>query len=428
MPDTCNDYAGVDLLQKITSGGICYESKFCDMTMLQTRIQQTTTSITDPTDTTEHIVSSNKSVRNAENAENEDEEKDEKLKKDEIEKDEKEFVYLQDYYRNFKNRHTLHPSVRELFTRIGVRQRTASWFKIRRGKITASQVCAVINSPEFKENQIYRFKSAFKSCKQLIRSKLGEFKQIDNHILRYGRDNEKNAVACAVRKGLPILHERAADGSIDAVDFGLLQHPEHSFLAGSPDGVTSNGYVVEIKCPWSEKKKKNIKSGYVPDCYYLQMQILMEIMDLRGAYFVQYAPSTIMQDETLAVTVVPRSKELFNETLLPILRTFFTQLMCQMKINTSTTIVDARQDPIEVEKSRIRREAAEKRVRAREEAERVRLKFHYGYIEGTNMLLKSQSKRRKEIISYKLIESGYDTLITTTASANESDEENFGML
>ena len=30
-------------------------------------------------------------------------------------------------------------------------------------------------------------------------------------------------------------------------NFGLLSHPRHKFLAGSPDRVTQNGILIEIK-------------------------------------------------------------------------------------------------------------------------------------------------------------------------------------
>lgn len=342
-----------------------------------------------------------------------------------------EFVYLADYYEQYKHRMYLHPTVRALFSKIGVRQRTASWFRIRRGKVTASQVCAVFNDKSFKGQEIYRFRSAFKSRKQLVRSKLGEFRFDDNHILKYGRDNERRAVACAIQRGVPILHEVHENGEIDAIDFGLLQHPEHTFLAGSPDGVTSNGYVVEIKCPWSEEKKKKIKAGYVPDCYYLQMQILMEIMGLRGAYFIQYAPETIIQDETLAVTLVPRNKTLFNKIILPEVSKFFTDLMLKMKTNSSTTVMkDPSLTTIDSPSRKRKREAAKARVQQREEIEKKRLKFHYTLVEGSNMLLKSHQALRNEIVSYKLIEvQEKDGVVSTThAEKDESDEENFGVM
>eukprot|EP00798_Chlamydomonas_sp_ICE-L_P002706 gene2706-biopygen7861 len=50
-------------------------------------------------------------------------------------------------------------------------------------------------------------------------------------------------------------------------EFGLLRHASKSFLGASPDGVTEDGVMLEIKCPWRRKI-----DGTVPMQYYLQIQ------------------------------------------------------------------------------------------------------------------------------------------------------------
>jgi predicted phage-related endonuclease len=58
---------------------------------------------------------------------------------------------------------------------------------------------------------------------------------------------------------------------------GLLHHPEHEFIAGSPDGIAANGLCVEYKTTtvfarsaWGEPG-----SDLVPDTYATQCQFLM---------------------------------------------------------------------------------------------------------------------------------------------------------
>jgi hypothetical protein len=163
---------------------------------------------------------------------------------------------------------------------------------------------------------------------------------------------------------------------------------------------------VEVKCPWSEEKKKKIVSGYVPDCYYIQMQMLMEIMDLRGAYFIQYAPETVIQDEKLAVTVVERDKKFFNEVLLPMSRDFFTETMTEMKACAKTNIVEnesSTRSTEEEQRRKRRRDAADERVRKREEEAQKKLSFHYSYVQGKNILMRSHADFRSEMISYKCV-------------------------
>lgn len=36
---------------------------------------------------------------------------------------------------------------------------------------------------------------------------------------------------------------------VDVLEYGLMIHPEYPWLGVSPDGITANGIMVEIKCP-----------------------------------------------------------------------------------------------------------------------------------------------------------------------------------
>jgi hypothetical protein len=65
-------------------------------------------------------------------------------------------------------------------------------------------------------------------------------------------------------------------------DFGLMPHPIHRFLGASPDGITSDGRMLEIKVPLSRKL-----SGRPPLHYWIQMQMQMECCDLDVCDFVE---------------------------------------------------------------------------------------------------------------------------------------------
>ena len=47
------------------------------------------------------------------------------------------------------------------------------------------------------------------------------------------------------------------------LDFGLLIHPDHPWLGGSPDGITASGLLMEVKCPLMRK----IGDGAIPHHY-----------------------------------------------------------------------------------------------------------------------------------------------------------------
>ncbi|KAJ3221306.1 hypothetical protein HDU81_010739, partial [Chytriomyces hyalinus] len=75
---------------------------------------------------------------------------------------------------------------------------------------------------------------------------------------------------------------------VDMLDFGLLIHPKYPFLGASPDGISTKGVMLEIKCP-PVRKVSPIPSLY----YYIQMLLQLECTglsecDFFDAHFVQY--------------------------------------------------------------------------------------------------------------------------------------------
>ena len=63
--------------------------------------------------------------------------------------------------------------------------------------------------------------------------------------------------------------------NIPVLEFGSLPHPRLSWLRCSPDGITPNGTLLEIKCPFKRKI-----TGICPFHYYTQCMIQLEVCDL----------------------------------------------------------------------------------------------------------------------------------------------------
>lgn len=255
-----------------------------------------------------------------------------------------DLVVLKRYYREYAYKDCMHPKVRSLFERIGHRQRTTTWRRVRRTKITASQFCCVLAHSDIRKTWLHRFRSRYRNRETLTSDKLREEQPESNNgkhnpentfknmVLNHGVVNEAVAIKRAIELlNIPILHEIDENGKIDAVDFGLLEHPRYSCIAGSPDGVCIDGSLVEVKCPWSEKKQTSMKAGYVPDQYFMQMQILMDIMDLPRAYFINYCPPSITQKEKCCVSVVKRNRDLFKHFILPIAMHYHKSFMILLK-------------------------------------------------------------------------------------------------
>jgi putative phage-type endonuclease len=74
------------------------------------------------------------------------------------------------------------------------------------------------------------------------------------------------------------LHQAFSGTDIHA--FNLIPHPTIPFLAASPDGVSSDGRMVEIKCPYSR-----MPSGKPKIQYWIQMQLQMECCDMEVCDF-----------------------------------------------------------------------------------------------------------------------------------------------
>lgn len=99
-------------------------------------------------------------------------------------------------------------------------------------------------------------------------------------------------------------------GSV-VMEFPTLTHKEHSWLTGSPDGVTTDGRLVEIKSPITRK----VRDSYdIPESYLTQVQMAMEIADLDECAFVQFIPGCFRDDEKdfLTIATIERDREWFK--------------------------------------------------------------------------------------------------------------------
>lgn len=243
-----------------------------------------------------------------------------------INRSERSFNTWQEAYAKFGS---IDDRVKLLFRQPRFEQRSQAWFDARFGALTASDMAAAIG------------KNAHTTCQLLVKKKCGltpPFK--GNRYTRHGVLYEDAAVFAYERK-------MKEDGDPKTVlDFGLLSHtdmfwakpddvsPEewHHFvhqeecppnvtaeeweklidlrwLKGSPDGVTTDGVLIEVKCP-----SKTIITQHISELYYPQVQLLLELTNLEIAHFIQYRPQTNwLFAEELDVLVVRRDPSWFKE-------------------------------------------------------------------------------------------------------------------
>jgi len=202
----------------------------------------------------------------------------------------------------------MHPKVADLLKRPQWEQRTPAWYEVRRTLLTASDVSSALDVKPY---------ASYKGSPRadLLKKKL-ENKPFSNMFTLHGQRYEDEAKDMMAS----VLGEKV-------LDFGLLIHPEHTWLAASPDGVTLSGKCVEIKCPL----RRAIQPGKVPEHYWPQVQTQMAVCGLDSTLFVQYRPAHMNTDKKplLDIVVVERDAAWFEENL-PRMKSFYDEYMAAL--------------------------------------------------------------------------------------------------
>jgi putative phage-type endonuclease len=187
----------------------------------------------------------------------------------------------------------MHPKVADLLEKKFDDQRSEEWFALRGNMLTASDLAAALGC------------NFFKHPETLILEKCGLAKKFEG--------NEHTARGIRLEPHVRELYEKEYQKKVH--EFGLLVHQEHKWLGGSPDGITEDGILIEIKCP------KKISTS-VPVYYMPQIQLLLEIIGLEECDFIQYC-----EDKNLLKVIhVKRDREWFSKNL-PIMDAFWKRVL-----------------------------------------------------------------------------------------------------
>ena len=105
-------------------------------------------------------------------------------------------------------------------------------------------------------------------------------------------------------------------------EIGLVQHTKYPWLGASPDGVTEDGLLIEIKCPLTRKIEPKVPSHYLP-----QVQLQLEITDLEECDFIQYRPASAEgKPEEFVVVRVHRDRAWFAKNL-PVMEAVWKRIL-----------------------------------------------------------------------------------------------------
>lgn len=95
-------------------------------------------------------------------------------------------------------------------------------------------------------------------------------------------------------------------------NLGSVVHPDHDFVAATPDFITIAGILVEIKCP-----RTRAIGHFCPENYYPQLQLQLAVTGLDVCHFVQYKPPYLDAPGELDVLVVRADPAWFASVLEP---------------------------------------------------------------------------------------------------------------
>jgi len=152
-----------------------------------------------------------------------------------------------------------------------IKQHSNEWHEIRNKILTASSdVCDILGLSEYGGSIK---KVILKKCGQ--RDSLPQFNGniFTDHGIRY--EKVANQIYC-------MMYDKKVE------DMGLKIHTSIPFLGASPDGITHDNRMLEIKCPLMRKVGGPIKIGY-----FVQMQVQMEVFNIDTCDFFECNIKTI---------------------------------------------------------------------------------------------------------------------------------------
>jgi len=217
-----------------------------------------------------------------------------------------------------------------------VPQDTPGWHDIKKGVISSTEISSVMGL------------SPHRSRSELLRQKINKERStiLDNEAVNWGKKYE------------PIsrqIYEKLTNRPVTVV--GLKVHPQHPFLAASPDGLDSGNNLLEIKNVYKRQITRKI-----PLDYYIQMQIALETWKKETCFYFEtkfeesdrpfssgdFVGSMMENNRKIYwrlvdcwLQPVQRNRRWFTESCLPEIKDFWRQVQpqtCLGKRNMSSSL------------------------------------------------------------------------------------------
>lgn len=187
-----------------------------------------------------------------------------------------------------------------------MKQRTDEWMRTRKGRITASNVGAILG--------VAPYATRADVMRRMVRDYHGAESEVSSNVAtEYGTGNEHGA----------LIDFRLETGE-DVQEVGFITRED--WAGCSPDGLIGDDAGLEIKCPFGKRKdaKPEFKSIIEQPHYYAQVQFSLWVTGRKRWAFYQWAPGGTSLEE------VPVSVEWQDENL-PLLRQFYAEYLDAIK-------------------------------------------------------------------------------------------------
>jgi len=165
-------------------------------------------------------------------------------------------------------------TVRALLALPTVPQKSEAWLALRQELVSASAFGQVLG--------VSKFGSADDLLLQKAAPELAPPFQGDAPPLLFGVRHEDTVMGC--------YRARAGLAPGDVHEFGLLVDPSGLPIGASPDGITRDGVMIELKAPW----RRALVDGHIPPEYELQCQGQLAVADLDVC---DYCEATVHEHE-----------------------------------------------------------------------------------------------------------------------------------
>ena len=138
-------------------------------------------------------------------------------------------------------------------------QKSAGWYEMRMSLLSASDWGTILGENHYSKPD------------SVLLKKCGEDNFVTNDAMKWGNKYEDVAIAIYEHRNNTKVYE-----------FGCIRHPFVHHLGASPDGITSDGIMLEIKCPVTRQI-----TGIPPAYYWCQVQGQLEVCELNRCDFLE---------------------------------------------------------------------------------------------------------------------------------------------